>query len=142
MFGEILIPPPPKWMLPPTMVPSGNYGLQMRVCPPGREGGGCKWRVARQKSNEANCREIIRENPTCSCESYAKNAAPLVTPLVGYQYPSSQLSMESVSRPRTIQYRRNGHLLRSHSRSSSPRLIKGESKIEGFPAFTFSSSCL
>src|SRR6266581_3490362 len=50
MFGEILIPPPPKWMLPPTMVPSGNYGLQMPVCPPGREGGDGQPRVRGRQS--------------------------------------------------------------------------------------------
>src|SRR6266571_386352 len=50
MFGEMLIPPPPKWLLPPTMVPSGNYGLQMPVCPPAGEGGDGQPRVHGRQS--------------------------------------------------------------------------------------------
>src|SRR5713226_4401475 len=50
MFGEMLFRSPPKWLLPPTMVPSGNYGLQMPVCPPAGEGGGGQARVRGRQS--------------------------------------------------------------------------------------------
>jgi hypothetical protein len=40
------------------------------------------------------------------------------------------------------QKRPNGPLIRSHSRSAAPRLVVGESKMEGFPAIIFSVSNL
>src|SRR5277367_5399816 len=56
----------------------------------------------------------------------------------GVFYGRSQASISPIA----VQKRPNRPLVRSHSRSAAPRFVKGESKMEGFPALFFSASRL